>query len=181
MSRIGRLPIVLPQGVKVSVAGTSVTVEGPKGKTAVTVNPDITVEVKDGKVEVSRKDDSIRNRSLHGLYRQLINNAVVGVTTGYSKSLTINGVGYRAEAKGKNILFTLGYATQIEFVCPEGVELKVDNPNKVTVFSIDKQKVGQVAADIRSLRGPEPYKGKGIKYEQEVIRRKAGKTAAAKK
>ncbi len=181
MSRIGRLPIVLPQGVKINVADSVVNVEGPKGKTSVSVNPDITVEVKDGTVELSRKDDSIKNKSLHGLYRQLINNAIVGVSQGYTKSLTITGVGYRAEAKGKNVLFTLGYATQIEFIPPEGVTVTVDNPNKVTVASIDKQKVGQVAADIRSLRGPEPYKGKGIKYEQEVIRRKAGKTAAAKK
>ena len=181
MSRIGRLPIVLPAGVKVSVANSVVSVEGAKGKTSVAVNPAITVEVKDGQVVLSRKNDSIQNRSLHGLYRQLINNAIIGVSQGYSKSLTITGVGYRAEAKGKNVLFTLGYATQIEFVPPQGVVVTIDNPNKVTVSSIDKQKVGQVAADIRSLRGPEPYKGKGIKYEQEVIRRKAGKTAAAKK
>lgn len=181
MSRIGRLPIEVPAGVKVAVDGDVVRVEGPKGKTSVTVNPVVTVTVQDGKVEVARKDDAISSRSMHGLYRQLINNAIIGVSKGYAKSLAINGVGYRAEAKGKNILFTLGYATQIEFVCPEGVTLTVDNPNKVTVSSIDKQKVGQTAADIRSLRGPEPYKGKGIKYEHEVIRRKAGKTAATKK
>ena len=181
MSRIGRLPIAIPQGVKVSVAANVVSVEGPLGKTSVTMQPTIKAEVKDNEVVLTRDNDSIANRGFHGLYRQLINNAIIGVQKGYSKSLTITGVGYRAEAKGKNIVFTLGFANQIEFVCPEGVTLKVDNPNKVTVSSIDKQKVGEIAAEIRSLRGPEPYKGKGIKYETEVIRRKAGKTAAAKK
>jgi large subunit ribosomal protein L6 len=182
MSRIGRLPIEIPQGVKISVdEQNKVSVEGPKGKLSCDVQPTITVEIKDGKVELSRSSDDLKIRGYHGLYRQLINNMIVGVTKGYSKTLVINGVGYRAEAKGKSILFTLGYATQIEFMLPEGITAKCDTPTKVTITGIDKQRIGQTAAEIRSLRGPEPYKGKGIKYETEVIRRKAGKTAAAKK
>jgi len=182
MSRIGRLPITIPQGVKISVdPSNTVHVEGPKGKLTCAVHSEIKVEVKDGKVVLSRTSDDLQIKSYHGLYRQMISNMIVGVTQGYSKTLIINGVGYRAEAKGKYVLFTLGYANQIEFMLPEGVTAACETPNKVTISGIDKQKIGQTAADIRSLRGPEPYKGKGIKYETEIIRRKAGKTAAAKK
>ena len=182
MSRIGRLPITIPQGVKITVDPTNVVhVEGPKGKLNCAVHSEIKVEVKDGKVELSRSTDDLQVKSYHGLYRQMISNMITGVTKGYSKTLVINGVGYRAEAKGKYVLFTLGFANQIEFMLPEGITAVCETPNKVTISGIDKQKIGQTAAEIRSLRAPEPYKGKGIKYETEKIRRKAGKTAAAKK
>jgi len=182
MSRIGKLPVTIPQGVKVIVAsGNVVNVEGPKGKLNCVVRPQIVVEVKGNEVELSRVNDELEVKGFHGLYRQLINNMIIGVSKGYSTTLIINGVGYRAEAKGSSLVLNLGYATQIEFILPKGITAACETPNKITVSGIDKQLVGQTCAEIRSLRGPEPYKGKGIKYETETIRRKAGKSAAAKK
>lgn len=181
MSRIGKLPIAVPQGVKVSVADGVINVEGPKGKLNCAYRPEVIVDVKDSVVEVKNRDDSKASNSFHGLYRQLINNMVVGVSKGYSKNLLINGVGYRAELKGNLLVLNLGYSVLVEYVLPQGITATCENPNKVTISGIDKQLVGQTCAEIRSLRAPEPYKGKGIKYENEIIRRKAGKSAAAKK
>ncbi|WP_320130026.1 50S ribosomal protein L6 [uncultured Sphaerochaeta sp.] len=181
MSRIGKLPIAVPTGVKVSVADGIVNVEGPKGKLNCAYRPEVIIELKDNVVEVTNRDESKASNSFHGLYRQLVSNMVIGVSKGYSKTLLINGVGYRAELKGNLLTFNLGYSVLVEFVLPKGITATCENPNKVTISGIDKQLVGQTCAEIRSLRGPEPYKGKGIKYENEIIRRKAGKSAAAKK
>ncbi len=179
MSRIGKLPVAIPAGVKVSVADNMITVTGPKGTLTQAYKGDIDIAVKDNEVIVTRKDDEIQNRSFHGLYRQLINNMIVGVSQGFSKSLLINGVGYKAEL-GKNVItLSLGYSTIIDYVIPEGVQAAVDG-NKITISGISKEKVGQTCAEIRSLRGPEPYKGKGIKYETENIRRKVGKSGGKK-
>lgn len=176
MSRIGKLPVAIPQGVKVALANNVITVEGPKGKLTQDYNDLVTIVVEAGNALVTRKDDSKPAKAAHGLYRQLIANMVLGVSKGYAKSLTINGVGYRAEVKGKSVLFNLGYSTQMEYVIPAGVTVAVEGQNKVTVSGIDKAAVGQVASEIRSIRPPEPYKGKGIKYDTEVIRRKVGKS-----
>jgi large subunit ribosomal protein L6 len=176
MSRIGKLPITVPQGVKVSLSGQTVTVEGPKGKLSQELQPVIGVKVSDSEVVVERKDESKTTRSFHGLYRKLISNMVVGVSQGFTKALVINGVGYRAEVNGKNLVLNLGYSSPVEYVPAEGVTLSCDGPNKVIVSGIDKQKVGQASAEIRSIRPPEPYKGKGVKYEDEHIRRKIGKS-----
>ncbi len=180
MSRIGKLPIAVPAGVKVTLADGMVNVEGPKGKLSVPSRPEVSVEVADGHVVVSRKDDSKESKSFHGLYRQLINNMVIGVSTGYTKNLLINGVGYRAEVKGNLLILNLGYSTVIEYVIPADIKITSDAPTKITVSGINKQRVGQVCAEIRSLRAPEPYKGKGIKYETETIRRKVGKSGGKK-
>jgi large subunit ribosomal protein L6 len=180
MSRIGKLPIAIPSGVKVTVADGMVNVEGPKGTLSQPCRPEVIVDVKDGQVLVSRKDDSKPSRSYHGLYRQLINNMVVGVTHGYTKNLVVNGVGYRAEVKGNLLVLNLGYSTIIEYVITPDVKITSDGPNKISVSGISKQRVGQVCAEIRSLRAPEPYKGKGIKYDTEVIRRKVGKSGGKK-
>ena len=176
MSRIGRLPIAVPASVKISVADGVVTVEGPKGKLSQTINPAITVEVEAGKVVVSRANDEKSVKAAHGLTRQLINNMVVGVTEGYKKDMTIVGVGYKAEMKGKDLILSLGFANDIEYITPENVKITCDGPNKISVQSIDKQLCGQVAAEIRSLKKPEPYKGKGIKYDTEHVRAKSGKS-----
>lgn len=184
MSRIGKLPIELPQGVTVDIKDNVVTVKGPKGELKQAVNPNIKVEVKDGVLHVTRPDDSRESRAQHGLYRALINNMVVGVSTGYKKEMEIVGVGYKAEAKGQVLILNLGYSHTIYLQMPP--EIKVDakserNKNPlITLESADKQLIGQVCAKIRSFRKPEPYKGKGIKFVGEVIRRKSGKTAAAK-
>ncbi|AEC02899.1 50S ribosomal protein L6 [Parasphaerochaeta coccoides] len=180
MSRIGKMPVTVPQGVKVAVTDGTIHVEGPKGKLSWATRPEVDVQVLDGHVSVSRKDDSPESRGFHGLYRQLVQNMVKGVSEGYSKTLLINGVGYRAELSGKALVLNLGYSNIIEYVIPEGITIAVDGPNKVVVSGIDKQKVGQVSAEIRSLRTPEPFKGKGIKYDTETIRRKAGKSGAKK-
>ena len=180
MSRIGKLPVTLPQGVKVAVTDGTIFVEGPKGKLSWATRPEVEVKVLDGSVSVTRKDDSPESRGFHGLYRQLVQNMVTGVSVGYSKTLLINGVGFRAELSGKILVLNLGYSNVIEYVIPEGIAIAVDGPNKVTVSGIDKQQVGQVSAEIRSLRSPEPFKGKGVKYETETIRRKAGKSGAKK-
>ena len=176
MSRIGRLPVAIPAGVTVSVAdGNVVTVKGPKGTLVRTFVPELTIEVKDNEVLVSRPNDLKREKSLHGLTRTLIHNMVEGVSNGFSKTLEVNGVGYRAVRQGKKLTLSLGYSHPVEMEDPEGIETKVDG-NKIIVSGVSKEKVGQYAAEIREKRKPEPYKGKGIKYETEVIRRKVGKT-----
>ncbi|MGE4585490.1 MAG: 50S ribosomal protein L6 [Sphaerochaeta sp.] len=181
MSRIGKLPITIPQGVKIAISDGVINVEGPKGKLNCQTRPEVVIAIEKTEVKVEPKDGSKESNSFQGLYRQLINNMVIGVSKGYSRTLLINGVGYRAEQKGNLLTLNLGYSEPIEVILPQGITATVENPNKVVISGIDKQKVGQACADIRSLRGPEPYKGKGIRYENEVIRRKAGKTASAKK
>ena len=176
MSRIGKLPIAVPSGVDVAVQERLVTVKGPKGTLSHTVASPITVEQSDGVLEVKRPDDERESRSLHGLTRTLINNMVVGVTEGYEKKLEIVGVGYRVLSKGPTQLeFQLGYSHPIIFDAPEGITFTVEGPTKLGVVGIDKQLVGEVAANIRKLRKPEPYKGKGVRYAGEHIRRKVGK------
>jgi len=177
MSRIGRMPIAIPAGVTVDVAENNVvTVKGPKGTLTRALAPEMEVKVEGGEVVVSRPNDLKRMKSLHGLTRTLINNMVIGVTQGYEKALEINGVGYRVVKEGKKLNLTLGYSHPVYMEDPEGIETVVDGQNKIIVKGIDKEKVGQFAAEIRDKRRPEPYKGKGIKYVDEVIRRKAGKT-----
>ena len=176
MSRIGRLPIVVPAGVDVTVDGSSVTVKGPKGELALTVASPIEVKLEDGRLLVTRPDDERESRSLHGLTRTLIFNQIVGVTDGYSKGLEIVGTGYRVQAKGESLEFALGYSHSITVDPPAGISFAVEGNNKLTVHGIDKQAVGEVAANIRKLRKPEPYKGKGVRYAGEVVRRKAGKS-----
>ncbi|ADK80104.1 50S ribosomal protein L6 [Sediminispirochaeta smaragdinae] len=176
MSRIGKLPVEIPQGVSVTITDGFVTVKGPKGELKQDVQPVITVAVEGNLLTVDRKDDSKMARSFHGLYRQLIQNMVTGVTKGFERSLVINGVGYRAEVKGNTLLLNLGYSTQIEYELEEGLSVAVDAQNKITVSGISKERVGQACAEIRSIRPPEPYKGKGVKYEEEHIRRKIGKS-----
>jgi large subunit ribosomal protein L6 len=176
MSRIGRLPIPVPAEVDVAITGQDVTVKGPKGQLALTVVSPIQVaRAEDGTLAVTRPNDERANRSLHGLTRTLIANMVTGVTAGYSKSLEIVGVGYRVQPKGAGLEFALGYSHPIQVDAPEGIAFSVESPTKLTVSGIDKQQVGEVAANIRKLRKPEPYKGKGIRYAGEVVRRKVGK------
>jgi large subunit ribosomal protein L6 len=176
MSRIGRLPVPVPSGVDVAIEGQDVRVKGPKGELALTVVAPITIaRADDGSLAVSRPNDERQSRSLHGLTRTLVANMITGVTTGYTKSLEIVGVGYRVQPKGQGLEFALGYSHSIQVDPPEGISFTVDSPTKLTVSGIDKQKVGEVAANIRKLRKPEPYKGKGVKYAGEIIRRKAGK------
>ncbi len=176
MSRIGKLPIAVPSGVDVAIDGPAVTVKGPKGTLTHTVAEPITVEQADGVLEVKRPDDHRNSRALHGLSRTLINNMVVGVTEGYEKKLEIVGVGYRVLSKGPTQLeFQLGYSHPIIFDAPEGITFAVEGPTKLGVQGIDKQLVGEVAANIRKLRKPEPYKGKGVRYAGEQVRRKVGK------
>ncbi|WP_131741160.1 50S ribosomal protein L6 [Actinomadura roseirufa] len=175
MSRIGRLPIAVPGGVEVRLDGREVTVKGPKGTLEITVAEPIEVQLEDGQVVVTRPNDINTVRALHGLTRSLINNMVVGVTEGYKKTLVIQGVGYRVVAKGKNLEFSLGYSHPITVEPPEGISFTVEKPTQLVVEGIDKQKVGEVAANIRKLRKPDPYKGKGVRYEGEQIRRKVGK------
>ena len=176
MSRIGRLPIAIPAGVDVTVDGSAVTVKGPKGELALTVANPIEVAIEDGQLLVTRPDDERGSRSLHGLTRTLIANQIIGVTTGYSKGLEIVGTGYRVQAKGANLEFALGYSHSITVEPPAGISFAVEGNNRLTVHGIDKQAVGEVAANIRKLRKPEPYKGKGVRYAGEVVRRKAGKS-----
>lgn len=177
MSRIGRLPIAIPNGVTVTVSPENVvTVKGPKGEITKTMHPNIDIAVEENSVIVTRKNDEKQNRSLHGLTRSLVNNMVVGVTEGYEKKLELVGVGYRAQLQGKKLVLNLGFSHPVEIEAKEDIEFQLDGANKITVKGIDKELVGAVAADIRSWRKPEPYKGKGIKYENEAIRRKEGKT-----
>ena len=176
MSRIGRLPVAIPAGVTVEVAeGNKVTVKGPKGTLVRELAPEMEIKVEAGQVVVTRPNDLKRMKSLHGLTRTLISNMVVGTSEGYAKVLEVNGVGYKAAKAGKKLTLSLGYSHPVELVDPEGLETVVEG-NKITVKGIDKEKVGQYAAEIRDKRSPEPYKGKGIKYADEVIRRKVGKT-----
>ncbi len=176
MSRIGLQPVIVPKGVTVTVENNILKVKGGKGELTQSFVPLVEFSVNEGEILVSRKSESKQAKSMHGLYRSLLNNMVVGVSQGYSRNLVINGVGYRAEAKGKILLLNLGYSTQIEYEVPEGVQVAVEGNNKVSVSGIDKTLVGQVAAEIRGLRPPEPYKGKGIRYENENVRRKVGKS-----
>jgi large subunit ribosomal protein L6 len=175
MSRIGRLPIDIPAGVTVEVAGRQVQVKGPKGELALTVASPIEVAVQEGQVLVSRPDDERESRSLHGLTRTLINNNIIGVTQGYSKGLEVVGTGYRVQQKGAAIEFALGFSHPVLVDPPTGITFTVEGNNKVTVSGIDKQAVGEAAANIRKIRKPEPYKGKGVRYAGEIVRRKAGK------
>ncbi len=176
MSRIGKLPIEIPQGVKISVTDNLITVEGPKGKLTQDYKPEVTIKVGDKEVVVERVNDSKSARAYHGLYRQLISNMITGVSKGFTRSLLVNGVGYRAEVKNNVLFLNLGFSTQIEYVISKDVSISCEGQNKIIVSGIDKQKVGQACSEIRSLRPPEPYKGKGIKYEDENIRRKIGKS-----
>lgn len=183
MSRIGKMPIAIPSGVTVDIAeNNTVTVKGPKGELTRTLPEVMDIKQEGEEIIVERPNDLKKNRALHGLTRSLINNMVIGVTEGYSKTLEINGVGYRAQKQGKKLVLSLGYSHPVEMEDPEGIDVAVEDQNKIIVSGIDKEKVGQYAAEIRTKRLPEPYKGKGIKYENEYIRRKdgkAGKTAAA--
>jgi len=179
MSRIGKLPITIPAGVKVQVAGGVVRVEGPKGTLEHQLTTGVAVDVGEGTVQVGRTDESREARSRHGLTQRLVANMVQGVHAGFSRSLEIIGVGYRAEARGQALVFSLGYSHPILFQLPPGVQARVERPTFVTLESIDRQLLGETAARIRRLRPPEPYKGKGVKYANEVLRRKAGKAAGA--
>ncbi|GAB6090125.1 50S ribosomal protein L6 [Spirochaeta dissipatitropha] len=176
MSRIGRLPFTVPSGVTVTVNDKNIVVKGPKGELTQDYNPLVSISIEDGVGTVTRMDETKAAKSFHGLYRRLIENMIVGVTNGYTIGLQINGVGYRAEVKGNIITLNLGYSNYIEYVVRDGVEVVAEGPAKLLVKGIDKAKVGQVAAEIRSIRPPEPYKGKGVKYETETIRRKVGKS-----
>ncbi|MCA1218450.1 50S ribosomal protein L6 [Streptomyces sp. 8L] len=175
MSRIGKLPIQVPAGVDVTIDGRTVSVKGPKGSLAHTVASPIEVTKDEDVISVTRPNDERQNRSLHGLSRTLVANMITGVTQGYTKALEISGVGYRVQAKGSNLEFALGYSHPITVEAPEGISFKVESPTKFSVEGIDKQKVGEVAANIRKLRKPDPYKAKGVRYAGEVIRRKVGK------
>ena len=181
MSRIGKMPVVIPAGVDVTVADGTVTVKGPKGTLTRTVHSNITVEKKDNEIIVTRPDDSNFNHSLHGLTRTLIANMVEGVTNGYKKELEVNGVGYRDAKQGKDLVMNLGYSHQVVMSEVDGITIEVPSPNKIIISGPDKQKVGQFAAEVREKRPPEPYKGKGIKYADEVIRRKEGKAGKGAK
>ena len=179
MSRIGRMPVTIPAGVEVSVAEPNVvTVKGPKGTLTQTMRPEMIIKVEDGVIHVGRPYEDKLHKSLHGLTRSLIHDMVVGVTEGFKKELDINGVGYRASKEGNKLVMNLGYSHLVTMEEIDGITVEVPAPNKVIVHGIDKQKVGQFAAEIREKRPPEPYKGKGIKYDYEVIRRKEGKTGA---
>lgn len=175
MSRIGRLPIEIPAGVEVKLDGSVVSVKGPKGELSLTVAQPIEVKVEEGQVLVTRPDDERESRSLHGLTRTLINNNIIGVTQGYSKSLEVVGTGYRVAQKGSSVEFALGFSHPVLVDPPAGITFQVEGNNKLTVSGIDKQAVGEVAANIRKIRKPEPYKGKGVRYAGEQVRRKAGK------
>ena len=176
MSRIGKLPIEIPKGVKIIFVDSVLTVQGPNGKLSRLIMPCVTLNISETSLEVSRNDELTSSRAAHGLTRTLINNMVTGVTKGFQTDLEINGVGYRAEVKGKELVLSLGYSHPVNFPIPEGIAIEVEKMTKLSVKGYDKEMVGQTAAKIRSFRGPEPYKGKGIKYADETILRKAGKT-----
>lgn len=178
MSRIGRLPISVPDGVEVEIEGSHVRVKGPKGDLARSFDPDMAIELVEGQVSVTRPTDQPRHRALHGLTRSLISNMVDGVTKGFEKILEIHGVGYRAQKNGASLVLNVGYSHTVELPPLEGVEIELESPTVVRVKGMDKEKVGQMAADIRRVRPPEPYKGKGIRYRGEYVRRKAGKATA---
>ena len=176
MSRIGKLPVAIPAGVKVTVANNLITVEGPKGKLTQDFCDLVSIEVKDNEAVVTRANDTKPARAAHGLYRNLLNNMIIGVSTGFTKVLVINGVGYRAEVQGDKLVMNLGYSNDFIASIPANLTVAVEGQNKISISGIDKQAVGEYAAGIRKLRGPEPYKGKGIRYETEVIKRKVGKS-----
>jgi large subunit ribosomal protein L6 len=178
VSRIGRKPIEIPKGVSITKNGVSIKVKGPKGELESKLHSNIGIEIKDNEVIVTRPDDTKENKALHGLTRALIQNMVDGVVNAYTKTLDVIGVGYRAELKGKNLLLSIGYSHPVYFIPPDGVTIQTPAQTQIVVSGIDKQLVGLVAAKIRSIRKPEPYKGKGIKYSDEQIQRKAGKAAA---
>ncbi len=175
MSRVGKKPILIPKNVKVSVTGNTVLVEGPKGKLTLDAHPNMTVEAKEEQVIVSRRSDEKSDKALHGLTRTLINNMVVGTTVGYQKELEIQGVGFRAQVSGKKIVLQLGFSHPVDFHIPEGIVIEAPKPTQIIIKGIDKQKVGETAAEIRAIFPPEPYKGKGIRYLGEYVRRKVGK------
>jgi large subunit ribosomal protein L6 len=175
MSRIGRTPITVPDNVKINVSGKEVTVEGPNGSMSETMNPMVQVSVEDGICRVTRNNETKKAKSYHGLYRQLIQNMITGVTSGFSKTLLINGVGYRAEVQNDRVVLNLGFSQPVEYIIPEGIKMVTDGPTKLTVSGMSKERVGQVASEIRSIRPPEPYKAKGVRYEDERIIRKVGK------
>lgn len=176
MSRIGKLPIEIPKGVKINFVDSVLTVQGPNGKLSRQIMPCVTLNITEASLEVTRNDEVSSSRAAHGLTRTLINNMVTGVTKGFQTDLEINGVGYRAEVKGKELVLSLGFSHPVNFPIPEGIVIEVEKMTKLSVKGFDKEMVGQTAAKIRSFRGPEPYKGKGIKYANETILRKAGKT-----
>jgi len=176
MSRIGKIPVKVPGGVKVTFQNDEMFVEGPKGKLKQKYHPVVTFENKGTEIVVGRKNEEKQSKAFHGLYRNLLNNMVIGVSTGFNKSLVVNGVGYKAEVQGKLIAMSLGYSNDIYVAIPDGLAAAVDQSGKITITGIEKQRVGEFAAQIRKLRGPEPYKGKGIRYEDEIIRRKVGKS-----
>ena len=176
MSRIGNKPITVPEGIDVKIDGQKITVKGPKGTLEREVNSNISIKLEDGEIKVTRPNDEKENRSLHGLTRSLINNMIEGVSKEFTKELEINGVGYRAAKQGKTLVLTLGYSHPVKMEEPEGITYEVPNPNSIIVRGIDKELVGQMAAEIRTKRPPEVYRGKGIKYTTEHIRRKEGKT-----
>jgi len=177
MSRIGKIPVTVPAGVDVTISGQDVTVKGPKGTLALTISEPIAIEkAEDGSLSVTRPDDERRSRALHGLSRTLVANIITGVTEGYTKKMEIHGVGYRVALKGKDLEFALGFSHPVPIEAPEGITFVVESPTRFSVSGIDKQEVGQISANIRRLRRPDPYKGKGVRYEGEQIRRKVGKT-----
>jgi len=176
MSRIGKIPVKIPSGVKVSFQNEEITVEGPKGKLKQKYHPVIVFEDKGAEIVVSRQNEEKQSKSYHGLYRNLLNNMVIGVSAGFNRTLIVSGVGYKAEIKGKLLEMSLGYSNDIFIGIPEGLSAVVEQGGKIVISGIDKQRVGEFAAQIRKLRGPEPYKGKGIRYEDEIIRRKVGKS-----
>jgi len=179
MSRVGKAPIEIPKGVEIKVEGAHVTVKGPKGTLDCDIDAEMTLKQADGELRVTRPSDQPRHRAIHGLTRALIFNMVQGVTEGYSKTLELQGVGYRAQMQGKDLSLALGYSHPVNVTPPEGVEFEVEGTSKIIVKGLSKQAVGQAAADVRKLRPPEPYKGKGIRYEGEYVRRKAGKAGKA--
>ncbi|NLG87701.1 MAG: 50S ribosomal protein L6 [Clostridiaceae bacterium] len=180
MSRVGKKPVVIPSGVDIKISGKEITVKGPKGTLTQVFHPDMTVEKDGNLVLVKRPSDLKKHKALHGLTRSIISNMVTGVTEGFSKTLEVNGVGYRAQKQGKKLILTVGYSHPVEIEEPDGITIDVPNPNQIIVRGIDKQLVGEVAAKIRRTRPPEPYKGKGIKYADEVILRKEGKAGVKK-
>jgi len=179
MSRVGKMPITVPQGVDVRIEGTRVTVKGPKGELSRDLDPEMRIEQKDGQVFVSRPSEQPRHRAMHGLTRTLVANMVAGVTDGFSKTLELQGVGYRAQMQGQDLVLAIGYSHPVNVPPPPGIEFEVDGTSKIIVKGINREHVGQAAADVRKIRPPEPYKGKGIRYAGEYVRRKAGKAGKA--
>jgi large subunit ribosomal protein L6 len=179
MSRVGKQPIELPKGVDIRIDGTTVIVKGPKGELSRFLDPEIKFEQEDGQIVFSRPSDQPRHRAMHGLYRSLVANMVTGVSEGFSKTLEMQGVGYRAQMQGKNLVLNIGFSHPVEVPPPPDIEFEVDGTSKIIIKGINKEQVGQVAADVRKIRPPEPYKGKGIRYAGEYVRRKAGKAGKA--